>query len=205
MGLLWLTAVFGSCALAEARLLTIALSFGFSIFVLVYAAASFSGASKAPGMLWARQSQPGCLTRLRCVAGGHLNPAVSIGLACGGRISVLRAFLYIIAQCLGACTGAAMVKAVGCCLLLQRAARATCCAGWHWPDKPSVQVDPNGWHAAAGGINSLASGITQPAGWGLETVLTTTLVFTVFCATDAERGADTAHLPVREQDGKPDA
>ena len=44
-----LAAVFGSCALEESRLLTIALSFGFSIFVLVYAAASFSGGAPIPG------------------------------------------------------------------------------------------------------------------------------------------------------------
>lgn len=62
-------------------------------------------------------------------------------------------------------------------------------------------MDPNGWHAAGGGVNSLATGITSAAGWGLETVLTTTLVFIVFCATDAERGSDTAHLPVRVQHG----
>ncbi len=62
-----------------------------------------------------------------------------------------------------------------------------------------VQVDPNGWHAAGGGGHSLATGITSAAGWGLETILTATLVFIVFCATDAERGSDTAHLPVRIQ------
>lgn len=64
-----------------------------------------------------------------------------------------------------------------------------------------IQIDQHGWHAAAGGINSLASGIQPAAGWGLETILTATLVFVVFCATDAERGADTTHLPVRVQHG----
>ena len=39
---------YGSCILAESRVFTIAASFGFSIFVLVYVAASFSGESLAP-------------------------------------------------------------------------------------------------------------------------------------------------------------
>lgn len=46
------------------------------------------------------------------MAGGHLNPAISIGLAVGGKVSVMRALLYIIAQCLGACTGAAIIRGV---------------------------------------------------------------------------------------------
>ena len=110
--------MFGQCALEEPRLLTIALSFGFAIFVMVYASASFSGALAARHALgigtpmW-RLTQP-C-----CMAGGHLNPAVSIGLACGGKVSVMRALLYIIAQCLGACTGAALIRAVRGCSLLQ--------------------------------------------------------------------------------------
>ena len=34
-------------------------------------------------------------------SGGHLNPAVSIGLFIGRRISFLRTVLYVIAQCAG--------------------------------------------------------------------------------------------------------
>lgn len=45
-------------------------------------------------------------------------------------------------------------------------------------------------------MNTLSPGITKAGGWGLETIITLTLVFTVFCATDAERGSETAHLPV---------
>ena len=60
-----------------------------------------------------------------------------------------------------------------------------------------MQIDPNGWNAAGGGTNSLSPGITGAAGWGLEAILTMTLVFVVYAAVDAERGANTAHLPVR--------
>ena len=38
----------------------------------------------------------------------------------------------------------------------------------------------------------------QASIWLLETILTSTLIFTVFCATDAERGQTAAHIPVRE-------
>ena len=153
-----MTAVFGQCALEEPRLLTIAMSFGFSIFVLVYAAASFSGAFHGPARAGCWQSTHRPLTRVCCLAGGHLNPAVSIGLACGGKISVLRALLYIIAQCLGACTGAALIKAVrGRSLLLEGdllrhwphyvkmsvaggSKRMACC--WRGDQQPSVRHPP---------------------------------------------------------------
>lgn len=46
------------------------------------------------------------------VSGGNLNPAVSLGLVVMGRMSVVRAVGYIIAQCIGAITGAAMTKFV---------------------------------------------------------------------------------------------
>ena len=45
-------------------------------------------------------------------AGGHLNPAVTLGFVLTAKISIPRAFFYIIFQCLGACTGSALVKAV---------------------------------------------------------------------------------------------
>ena len=39
----------------------------------------------------------------------------------------------------------------------------------------------------------------QASIWILETILTATLIFTVFCATDAERGQTAAHIPVRSR------
>lgn len=47
-----------------------------------------------------------------CTSGGHLNPAVTIAFLATARVSVVRALLYIIFQCLGACTGSALVLAV---------------------------------------------------------------------------------------------
>lgn len=136
------SAGFGTCFLGTSNVLNIAIAFGFSIFVLVYCAASFSG--------------------------GHINPAVTFGMFVARKISVLRAVLYMVAQCLGACTGAGLVRA----------------------------IDDDGWRAAGGGANALSPGFGEAAGWGLETILTMALVFTVFAATDSERATDTAHLPV---------
>ena len=45
-------------------------------------------------------------------AGGHLNPAVSLGFFIAGRVSFIRAFLYTICQVLGAAVGAALIRAV---------------------------------------------------------------------------------------------
>ena len=45
-------------------------------------------------------------------AGGHINPAVSLGFFIAGRISFLRGLLYTICQVLGAAVGAALIRAV---------------------------------------------------------------------------------------------
>ncbi|EIE22533.1 aquaporin-like protein, partial [Coccomyxa subellipsoidea C-169] len=122
--------------------LNIAMSFGGAIAVLVYAAASFSG--------------------------GHLNPAVSVAFWLAGKISALRAVLYIVCQCLGACAGSALVLA----------------------------IDHNGFKAALGASNRLNTGINPANAWGAETILTCVLVFVVFAATDTQRSATSGHLSV---------
>lgn len=74
------------CPLTSARVVEIAASFGFSIAVLVYCAASFSG--------------------------GHINPAVTLAFAITKKISLLRAALYITAQVGGAILGSFIVSVV---------------------------------------------------------------------------------------------
>lgn len=69
-----------------ARILTIATVFGFMICVLVFATGSISG--------------------------GNLNPAVTVALLIAGKMSVLRAVLYVIAQCTGAIAGAAFARSL---------------------------------------------------------------------------------------------
>ena len=45
-------------------------------------------------------------------AGGHINPAVTLGFFIAGRISFIRGLLYTICQVLGAAVGAALIRAV---------------------------------------------------------------------------------------------
>jgi len=66
--------------------LGIALAFGFSITVLAYSIGHHSG--------------------------GHINPMVTVGLLALGKVEPLMAVFYIIAQCLGAICGAALLLAV---------------------------------------------------------------------------------------------
>lgn len=75
-----------SCALPIGRVIQIALTFGFTIAVMVYSCATFSG--------------------------GHLNPAVTFGLLFAKKVSLLRAVCYWIAQLGGAILGSAFVFAV---------------------------------------------------------------------------------------------
>ncbi|XP_034468462.1 aquaporin-1-like [Hippoglossus hippoglossus] len=47
------------------------------------------------------------------ISGAHLNPAVTLGLLVSCQMSILRAFLYVIAQVLGAVAGSAVVYGIG--------------------------------------------------------------------------------------------
>lgn len=46
------------------------------------------------------------------ISGGHLNPAVTFGLAIGGNITILTGLFYWIAQCLGSIVACALLKVV---------------------------------------------------------------------------------------------
>ena len=43
------------------------------------------------------------------VSGCNVNPSVTVGLVVGGRLGVVKGFLYIVAQCIGALIGAALL------------------------------------------------------------------------------------------------
>ncbi|CAL5363487.1 unnamed protein product [Camellia sinensis] len=123
-------------------ILGIAWAFGGMIFVLVYCTAGISG--------------------------GHINPAVTFGLFLARKVSLIRAVMYIVAQCLGAICGVALVKAF-----------------------QSSYYDVYG-----GGANELSPGYSKGTGLGAEIIGTFVLVYTVFSATDPKRSARDSHVPV---------
>ncbi|GFZ05833.1 plasma membrane intrinsic protein 2;5 [Actinidia rufa] len=123
-------------------ILGIAWAFGGMIFVLVYCTAGISG--------------------------GHINPAVTFGLFLARKVSLIRAVMYMVAQCLGAICGVGLVKAF-----------------------QNSYYDSNG-----GGANVLAPGYNKGTGLGAEIIGTFVLVYTVFSATDPKRSARDSHVPV---------
>lgn len=78
--------VTSDAALDPAGLLAVAVAHAFALFVGVSMAANISG--------------------------GHLNPAVTFGLAVGGHITILTGFLYWIAQLLGSTVACLLLKVV---------------------------------------------------------------------------------------------
>ena len=101
-------------------------------------------------------------------AGGHINPAVTFGLFLARKVSLIRAVLYMVAQCLGAICGVGLVKAFQKSLYTKY----------------------------GGGANELAVGYNKGTGLGAEIIGTFVLVYTVFSATDPKRNARDSHVPV---------
>ena len=93
------------------------------------------------------------VTATMTISGGHLNPAVTVGLLVARRIDPVSAVAYIITQLAAACAGAFVVK-----LLL-----------------PAAAV-----RAALLGVPVIASSVTLGQAIGIEAVLTFFLVSAVF-------------------------
>ncbi|KAL3753937.1 hypothetical protein ACJRO7_001218 [Eucalyptus globulus] len=123
-------------------ILGIAWAFGGMIFVLVYCTAGISG--------------------------GHINPAVTFGLFLARKVSLVRAVLYMVAQCLGAVCGCGLVK----------------------------QFQKAYYIKQGGGANELNDGYSTGTGLAAEIIGTFVLVYTVFSATDPKRNARDSHVPV---------
>ncbi|KAK6120869.1 hypothetical protein DH2020_045383 [Rehmannia glutinosa] len=123
-------------------ILGIAWAFGGMIFILVYCTAGISG--------------------------GHINPAVTFGLFLARKVSLIRAVLYMVAQCLGAICGVGLVKA----------------------------FMKSYYNGLGGGANSVAPGYNKGTAVGAEIIGTFVLVYTVFSATDPKRSARDSHVPV---------
>ncbi|CAO2813731.1 unnamed protein product [Amaranthus hypochondriacus] len=127
---------------ATVGLLGIAWAFGGMIFILVYCTAGISG--------------------------GHINPAVTFGLFLARKVSLLRAFFYMVFQCAGAVCGVGLVKA--------------------------FMKGP--YNSLGGGANSVATGYNKGTALGAEIIGTFVLVYTVFSATDPKRSARDSHVPI---------
>nr|AFP49894.1 aquaporin 2a [Glossina morsitans morsitans] len=115
------------------------------------------------------------------LSGGHVNPAVTLGMLVAGRVSLLRAILYVIFQCLGSIAGTAAIRVfilnkIKCvcqklltfCLLFQQ-----------------TLIDEVYYNGL--GHTSLAPNITELQGVGIEFFLGLVLVLTVFGACDANK------------------
>ncbi|EMS63344.1 Aquaporin PIP2-5 [Triticum urartu] len=85
-----------------------------------------------------------------------------------GEVSLVRALLYIIAQCLGAICGVGLVKGFQSAFYVRY----------------------------GGGANELSSGFSKGTGLAAEIIGTFVLVYTVFSATDPKRSARDSHVPV---------
>ena len=119
--------------LNSARLVAIALAHGLAITLLVAATANISG--------------------------GHINPAVTFGALVTGKISLIRAIMYIVAQLVGAVIGALLLAAV-------------------IPDAAQGNL----------GAHGLGSGVTLSGGLLVEIILTFALVFVVFATAMDPKG-----------------
>lgn len=102
-------------------------------------------------------------------AGGHINPAVTLAQLLARKVSLVRAISYMVAQCLGAICGCALVKSF----------------------KGSY------YSAYGGGANEVAAGYSTGTGLAAEIMGTFVLVYTVFSATDPT--VKNPHVPVCTQ------
>ncbi|XP_036897094.1 aquaporin-1 [Sturnira hondurensis] len=92
------------------------------------------------------------------ISGAHLNPAVTLGLLLSCQISIFRAIMYIVAQCVGAIVATAILSGITSSL-------------------PNNSL----------GSNALAPGVNSGQGLGIEIFATLQLVLCVLATTDRRR------------------
>lgn len=110
------------------------------------------------------------------VSGCHINPAVTVGLWINKKIASKHALLYIIAQCIGAVIGAAIIYLI-----------ASGKAGYELPVKGLGQ---NGFDDKSPG------GYGMQAAFLMETVLTAIFLFVILGATSSAAPAGFAGLAI---------
>ncbi|KAH9288459.1 hypothetical protein KI387_032576 [Taxus chinensis] len=102
------------------------------------------------------------------ISGGHINPAITFALLVARKVSLPRAIMYIVAQCIGAISGVALVE---------------------WLQKASFV-------SGGGGVNTVQQGYSNTSALVAEIVGTFVLIYTVFSAMDHKRKARGSHVPV---------
>ncbi|KAM8967777.1 aquaporin-1 [Pelodytes ibericus] len=109
-------------------------------------------------------------TMAQCVghiSGAHLNPAVTFGCLLNCQISILKAILYIIAQCLGAVVATAILYGI------------------------TSELSENSL-----GLNGLSKGVSAGQGLGIEIIVTFQLVLCVVAITDKRRSDVSGSIPL---------
>ncbi|XP_020777769.2 aquaporin-4 [Boleophthalmus pectinirostris] len=100
-------------------------------------------------------------TMVQCfghISGGHINPAVTAAMVVTGKLSLAKALFYVLAQCLGAITGAGLLYLV---------------------TPPAVR--------GSFGVSDVNTDISVGLGLLVEIIITFQLVFTVFATCDPKR------------------
>ena len=156
------------------RILPIAATSGFSMFVLIYATASFSGGEKErKRRFWfysfslIEETNTHALETLKQkkTKTGHLNPAITVGALVANKISCMRAVAYVFMQIAGAIVGTAFVGTID-------------------------SVGP------AANVLSSTGRVGHAGAFMVEFLLTFMLMFVTLSATDASRYRSVSHLPV---------
>ncbi|XP_015474877.1 aquaporin-1 [Parus major] len=101
------------------------------------------------------------------ISGAHLNPAVTLGLLLSCQISIFKALMYILAQCLGAVVATAILLGV------------------------TSSLTENSL-----GLNTLSEGINAGQGLGIEIIATFQLVLCVLATTDRRRNDVSGSAPL---------
>ncbi|KAF0299559.1 Aquaporin AQPAe.a [Amphibalanus amphitrite] len=92
------------------------------------------------------------------ISGCHINPAVTMGMLVARQVSLMRAFFYIVVQCIGAIVGSALLKALT-------------------PEDVQGSL----------GMTTVNPKLTAFQGFGVELFITFVLVFVVFGVCDEGR------------------
>ena len=92
------------------------------------------------------------------MSGGHINPAVTAGFLVTGKMSLAKALVYMIAQCSGAVSGSAILKAVT-------------------PEEVQGSL----------GMTTIQQRLLPVQGFGMELILAFILVLVVFSVCDEHR------------------